>query len=127
MSAQQLKKRSRAVKARGVPRMRETSHGESLGQRLSRLRKERGITQVELAQVFGVSQPVISEYERDGLALRWDHLIALARLLHVSVDALLGVEQEATTRRGPKGRLLKAFEAASSLPKRQQQLVEHFV
>jgi hypothetical protein len=47
--------------------------------------------------------------------------------LKVSTDELLGIASQASRPRGPKGRLLKAFEAASLLPKRQQQLVEQFV
>jgi transcriptional regulator with XRE-family HTH domain len=36
---------------------------------MARLRRERGITQVELAEMLGVPQPMISAYENGGLRL----------------------------------------------------------
>ena len=42
---------------------------ETVGQRLARLRKERGWTQVELAERIGIIQSLISDYERDRLPL----------------------------------------------------------
>ena len=38
-------------------------------QRLVRLRKERGLTQAQMAKRLGVSQPIVSDYERGGLRL----------------------------------------------------------
>jgi len=37
----------------------------TFGQRLVRLRKERGCTQVELAERLGIIQSLISDFERD--------------------------------------------------------------
>jgi transcriptional regulator with XRE-family HTH domain len=94
---------------------------EPIGQRVSRLRKERGITQVELAQHLGVSQPVISEYERGGLSVRWDQVAALARLLHVSADELVGLKPEAAPRRGPRDtRLARMLRELETLPRRDR-------
>ena len=42
---------------------------ESMGERLTRLRKERGYTQIELAQRLGIIQALISDYERDQLRM----------------------------------------------------------
>jgi len=39
--------------------------GETLGQRLARLRKQHGFTQVELAEKVGITQVLISAYETD--------------------------------------------------------------
>jgi DNA-binding XRE family transcriptional regulator len=38
---------------------------ETLGRRIARLRKERGYTQVELAEKIGIIQVLISDYERE--------------------------------------------------------------
>jgi transcriptional regulator with XRE-family HTH domain len=65
---------------------------ESLGQRLARLRKERGITQVELALRLGVAQPVVSDYERGELRLHGELIIRLTQILAVSSDELLGLQ-----------------------------------
>lgn len=101
--------------------MRETTSGETIGRRVARLRKERGITQVEIAEALGVSQPVVSDYERDGLAFRWDHLVALCRLLRVSADELLGIKQETAPRRGPKDtRVARLLREMEGLPRRDK-------
>ncbi len=124
MRTERLRKRTSVAKRRGVSTVRRAEEGEaseSLGQRVSRLRKERGITQVELAATLGISQPVVSLYERDGLAFRWDHLVALARLLRVSADELLGIKAETAPRRGPKDtRVAKLLREVESLPRRDR-------
>lgn len=38
---------------------------ESIGERVARIRKERGFTQVELAEKIGVIQSIVSAIERD--------------------------------------------------------------
>ena len=77
-----------------------------------------------------VGEPVfLSEQGFSDKPPRSDVLPQLAALLDVSVEALLSVSAmpPPRRRRGPKGKLLKAFEAASSLPRNQQTLVEQFV
>lgn len=64
---------------------------ESIGQRLARLRKERGVTQKDLAAKLGLTQPFISQYERGDLRLHGDLIVRIAKALHVSSDELLGI------------------------------------
>ena len=40
---------------------------ESIGRRLARIRKERGLTQIELAEKIGIIQSLVSSYENDVL------------------------------------------------------------
>lgn len=61
-----------------------------LGNRLSQLRKEKGITQVKLAQYFGISNGTIAMWETDKRQPDSDTLIKLADFFNVSVDYLLG-------------------------------------
>jgi transcriptional regulator with XRE-family HTH domain len=42
---------------------------ETTGQRIARIRKERGYTQNELAERIGTIQALVSDYERDKLRL----------------------------------------------------------
>jgi transcriptional regulator with XRE-family HTH domain len=110
-------------KATGNKRGSATAAGqEGIAQRLVRLRKERGWTQVEMAQRLGVSQSVVSDYERGALRLHGELIAQVAELLAVSADELLGraTEQE---RRGPAGKMQRLFEQASELPRRQQEKV----
>jgi len=66
---------------------------------MARLRRERGITQVELAEMLGVPQPMISAYENGGLRLHGELIVMLTKILDVSADQLLG--SSALTRISP--------------------------
>jgi len=68
----------RAIKKRGVA----TTEGlETIAQRLVCLRKERGPTQAQMAKRLGVSQPVVSDYERGGLRLHGELILKVAEIL----------------------------------------------
>jgi transcriptional regulator with XRE-family HTH domain len=94
---------------------------ETIGQRLARLRRERGLTQVELAEQIGVSQPVLSDYERGTLRLHGQLIAQLARILRVSADELLGLEPTKSTAGASNRRLLRRLQQLENLPKRDQQ------
>jgi transcriptional regulator with XRE-family HTH domain len=55
-------------------------------------RKQRGLSQVELAAKVGIAQPNISDYERGNVRPSLDIFVALVRALEVSADELLGFE-----------------------------------
>ena len=101
-----------------------TTEAESVGQRLCRLRKERGITQVELAQRLGLVQGLVSDYERGKLRIHADLLIRLAQVLEVSGDELLGLTPTPKSEASPQARRVKRrFDALQKLPKRDQETV----
>src|SRR5881628_3620547 len=64
---------------------------ETFGQRLARLRKARGFSQTELGQTLGVSQRMMTYYEREAERPPAHLLPPLAEALRVSVDELLGL------------------------------------
>jgi transcriptional regulator with XRE-family HTH domain len=66
---------------------------ESLGQRITRIRKERGFTQVELAEKIGVIQSIVSAIERDERKLSAEMAVRFAHAVGVSLDDLLGPGQ----------------------------------
>jgi transcriptional regulator with XRE-family HTH domain len=99
------------------------ANGESFGQRLARLRKERGFTQVEFAEKVETIQAIISDYERDKLRPYADVVVRFALVLGVSTDELLGIQDRSTSaRRGrrPNRRFLRRLEFVDALPKRDQ-------
>lgn len=57
------------------------------------LRIKRGLTQVELASILGVSKSVISSYENGVHLPPYDILIRLSKLFGVSCDYLIGVSE----------------------------------
>ena len=95
------------------------SPSESFGVRLARLRKERGFTQVELAEKSGMIQALVSDYERDKLRPYADVVVRLALALDVSTDELLGLARP-KQRDGAEGnrRFLRRLQLVDSLPQR---------
>jgi len=96
----------------------------ALGARIARLRKEAGITQVQLAQTLEVSQQTVNAYEMGHRRVPVSMLPALARTLGVSVEALIGEpEAPARARRGPAPKLAQHMARISQLPKTKQRFV----
>ena len=66
---------------------------ESFGERFARLRKQKGLTQEELAQKIGLSGQAVSKWENDASMPDISLLVELSEILGVSLDELLGKEQ----------------------------------
>lgn len=96
----------------------------SFGERLFAFRKARGLTQVQLAEALGSTQRVISYYETEAELPPSGVIVALARVLSVSTDELLGVKPvKASEGRPENRRLWKRFQRMESLPERDQRAV----
>lgn len=80
---------------------------DRFGERLRRLRKERDITQNDLAEHIGVVPSAIGKYERvDNSYPSVDALIKIAEFFDVSIDYLLrGVEHNRTVENNISGSL----------------------
>jgi len=75
----------------------QTEHPlETLGQRIARKRKEKGLTQVELAKLMDLSQVLISDYERGRLRPNPELIVKFAATLKMTTDELLGVKLTST-------------------------------
>lgn len=68
------------------------------GLRLQKLRKNRGMTQAELADRLGVSKGTIYRYERNLQDPSLQTAIRLAVLLRTSLDYLTGIDDAYTIR-----------------------------
>lgn len=62
---------------------------ETFGGKVASLRKEKGMTQLELAQKMGVTDKAVSKWERDLSLPDVSSLPRLAEMLDVSVEELL--------------------------------------
>jgi len=67
---------------------------QAIGQRLSGIRRAKGLTQIDVAQSLGLAQGLISKYERGQLLLHGELIIQFAALLGVPTDEILGVERK---------------------------------
>ena len=66
----------------------------TLGQRLLKARKETGLSQEELAEQLGVSRQAVSKWENDSGYPEMEKMIRLSQIYQVSLDYLVGNEQE---------------------------------
>lgn len=66
---------------------------QGLGERLQQKRSSIKLSQKEVANAVGVNPSVISNYENGERTPSVEVLMALASLLHCSVDYLLGIEK----------------------------------
>ena len=62
-----------------------------IGERLKKVRKERGMKQEELAEILGVKKSTISLYESNKYDPSDSAKVKIARCFDVSLDYLLGV------------------------------------
>lgn len=94
----------------------------SFGDNLRETRKQRGITQEELAERLGVSRQAISKWESDAGYPETEKLIAISRELNISLDYLLNdisnvqqtTAEENTVVYAPSGRIaIAAFDGSS--------------
>ena len=69
---------------------------ETFGQRFTRLRKQRGLTQEELAEKVRLSGQAVSKWENDASMPDVSLLVELSEILGVSLDELLGKEVSIT-------------------------------
>lgn len=68
---------------------------KTLGTMIAELRKQHGMTQLELAEKMGVTDKAVSKWERDLSCPDINSLPTLAQILGVSVEDLMQIKKEA--------------------------------
>ena len=71
---------------------------ETLGQRILRLRKERNLTQEELASKVNVTAQAVSKWENEITSPDISILVDLSDIFSITVDELLGKENKTETK-----------------------------
>ncbi len=102
---------------------------KALGQRIGHLRKEKGLTQVQLCAMLNVAQQTLSHYEGGNLRVPLGLLPKLADIFELSLDELMTGQPASkhAGKRGPAPRLQQQLTAISALPKAQQKAVDVFL
>jgi transcriptional regulator with XRE-family HTH domain len=98
----------------------DTEQTGNLGMRIARFRKEKGFTQVELGKKIGLSQVLISDYERGRLRPNPETIIKLAQALFVSTDELLGVKDTPSAGSKISLKTIRRLKKIEELPTSQQ-------
>lgn len=101
---------------------------QEFADRLKTLRKQRDLSQAQLAQLVGVHQNHIGRYERGESKPSADALHRLADALGVSTDYLFeGSSDEAAKARFEDRDLLRQFQEVERLPDEDKALVKSFL
>lgn len=74
-----------------TPALLTSSSRKAIGARLAALRRQRGLTQTEIAEAIGLTQPTINRIEYGKSPLNAEAMPALAQVLSVDVTWLLGI------------------------------------
>ena len=81
---------------------------KTLGNMIAELRKQHGMTQLELAEKMGVTDKAVSKWERDLSCPDINSLPHLAEILGVSVEELMQSKKEAV----PNGKVAEIMDVA---------------
>ena len=103
----------------------------TIGERISKIRKQQGLTQRNLAEKIGVERYLISDYERGRIRL-YDEMVArFALALGIGTDEILGLKTEITPQEVPSLRLTKRMNRIEKLPHSKQksllQIIDGFL
>ena len=112
----------------GLHTDRPMTHDEKLffrqlGQRIASLRKDQDLTQVQLAELLGLTQQMVASYEVGRRRVPVSLLPQIATTLAVSVEDLIGQRRSAPAKRGPAPKLQQQIERIQQLPRAKQRFV----
>lgn len=99
---------------------------EYFSQRLAKIRKAKGLTQLELAKLTGFSRRAIAHYETKIKEIPQNNISILAKALNVSTDELLGhkpVKENKEINRA----IIKKAQMLDELPAKDQNSVLEFI
>jgi len=91
--------------------------------RIAELRKERGLTQVQLAEMLDLTQQMVASYEVGRRRVPVSLLPSIATALAVPVEELIGQGEARPAKRGPALKLQQQIERIGQLPKAKQRFV----
>ena len=80
---------------------------KTLGTMIAELRKQHGMTQLELAEKMGVTDKAVSKWERDLSCPDINSIPNLAEIFGVSVEELMQVKKTAEAPAGKAGEILE--------------------
>ena len=96
------------------------------GENLQRLRKEKGISQEQLAEQLGVTRQSVSKWESGASYPEMDKIVSLCQMFHCDLDVLVNKDITEERQRKDASRMIKDFfEKAADYVKRTILLFEH--
>jgi len=100
---------------------------ETLAQRLVEIRKAKGLTQVDLAKLTGISPRMIAYYETRAKNPSPATIVALAKALKVSIDDLLGYRKPKDEPVIKNKKLLRRLKDFDQLSDQDQKVILRYI
>ena len=104
----------------------DTAFFKTFGQRLTDMRKARGLTQAQLGETLGLDQTAVASYEIGRRRVPLSLLAPLAKALGVSVAELVE-DEKGPGKRGPAPKLQRQLDQVTRLPQAKQKFVSEFL
>ena len=98
----------------------------NFGKRLKEIRKAKGLTQDQLAELLNTSQRMIAHYERQNNRPRIDKIKAIAEALNVPIEELVGSEVKTIKKASEEEisySIMKRVKIIEKLPLRDQRAI----
>ena len=99
---------------------------KQLGKRIAEQRKQLGLTQVQLAEILGVSQQHMASFEAGRRKVSTSSVPVLAQLFGMSTDELLGIGEK-PSKRGPNAKLQQQLDQLSLMPRTKQKFISEML
>jgi transcriptional regulator with XRE-family HTH domain len=94
----------------------------NFGERLKTIRRSKGFTQYQLADMLNTSQRMIAHYEKDGNRPRLDKVKDIANALNVSVEDFLE-DSKPVKKEDVSYKIMKKVRVIEKLPVRDQKAI----
>lgn len=99
------------------------STAKEIGSRIAGLRKQKGITQKELAEKIGVTRTMVTDYECGRVRLYDEILARLAIVLECSADMILGLKPVSKIDSSPQLKFTRRIKELEQLPEIKQKAI----
>ena len=96
---------------------------ESIGKRLAKIRKEKGLTQTQIAEIIGIEKNLVSHYETGRLHLSDEMIIRFSKALKTSSDIILGIDKTGLNNSVQSLRLVRRLKKIEQLPPAKQKAI----
>ena len=94
-----------------------------IGKRIAVIRKERGLTQTQLAERIGINQRLVSDYEVGRVGISAEMLARFCSVLQCSADSLITDIPIKELSNNPNLKLTKRLKHIEQLPPMQQKVL----
>jgi transcriptional regulator with XRE-family HTH domain len=105
----------------------DSSNGLTVGKRIAQFRKNKGLTQKELADAIGIDRSVLANYELGRVRVYDEVLARICIVLKVPADSILGIDNKVNgiteKNEKPSLKIMKRVSKIEKLPLAYQKII----